>query len=657
MLFAAAGVILLERESNMALVNILAFGICLLMLAYVLRESLAECLPVLFCMLILILYVLAILHHLSWIDYLGCIIAVGFAVWLVGCGEEKRKAFGSFCRENMTQTSFIIGLLGFVMIALGVSGKVVTWWDDVNFWLTDVKALYYLDGLAGRYGNAAPSFGDYPPGSQLIKWWFLHLDPGTFREGLAFIGYHTMNMVFMLPMFRALDTKNPIVLSCSAIILWIFPSITEVYGYDGFCADLTMACIYGGFLFGVIDREKHTDTFYYGRLMLYLGVLVLIKSTGFIWAAFGLIFVYGCFYLRGQILQEGKKGLLRGAVFITAAPLVTGASWMGLCILLRRVAKTTSTAVKYVITDEYGLSAYSKEYASAYIQAFVKEPLHKIKGFGLDLTPLACYILIGLLLAFFIYKRLLPPREGKFVLAYSMISGIVYYIIIYISHLTIFAMETQYLEASGMISSIERYGAPFTAGTLLFLACVWMEQGDKLFAKSSWPHFLGKYGKVDCLFLMIALTAQWNVSYHGLIGYREEVPGQLEARADMLDEEARLFLNALEVLDREQSARVFCIQRRRLSWVHNSYTNLEASPVSVVYQNINLEEASADWLAQEIAASHASYLYVEQMEGAEVMLPFLTKNEENFDCGTLYRIAASEDGTLLLEKATGKDTD
>ena len=55
----------------MALVNILAFGVCLLMLAYIFGESLAECLPVLFCILVLVLYGLAILHHLSWIDYLG----------------------------------------------------------------------------------------------------------------------------------------------------------------------------------------------------------------------------------------------------------------------------------------------------------------------------------------------------------------------------------------------------------------------------------------------------------------------------------------------------------------------------------------------------------------------------------------------------------
>lgn len=325
-----------------------------------------------------------------------------------------------------------------------------------------------------------------------------------------------------------------------------------------------------------------------------------------------------------------------------------------LCLLLRRVTQTTATAVKYVTTDEYGLSGYKREYASAFIQAFLREPLHKIKGVGLDLTPLACYILIGLLLVFFLRKHLLPDREGKFVLGFVGISGIVFYLIIFLAHLTIFATETQYLEASGMISSIERYGAPFTIGTLFFLACIWMEQGDKLFAGDKWPEICRRYGKISCLIFLTAITAQWNVSYHGLIGYRKEVSDQLQIRADMLDEKARIFLNALEVLDYTESTRVYCIQGGALRWVHNTYTNLEASPVSVVYQNINLQDAPVDWLEQEIIASHAFYLYVEEMEGMEVLLSFLPEGEEVFIPNILYRIVRREDGTIRLEAAENK---
>lgn len=63
---------------------------------------------------------------------------------------------------------------------------------------------------------------------------------------------------------------------------------------------------------------------------------------------------------------------------------------------------------------------------------------------------------------------------------FGIVSGALFYAIIFIAHITIFATETQYLEASGMISSIERYGAPFTIGTLLFLAHIWMDCGERL---------------------------------------------------------------------------------------------------------------------------------------------------------------------------------
>ena len=83
-----------------------------------------------------------------------------------------------------------------VVMTVCVSSKVVSWWDDYNFWATDVKSLFYLDGFAGKYANAAPEFGDYPPGTQMIKWWFMHFSPGRFREGLMFAGYYFMNLSF-----------------------------------------------------------------------------------------------------------------------------------------------------------------------------------------------------------------------------------------------------------------------------------------------------------------------------------------------------------------------------------------------------------------------------------------------------------------------------
>ena len=719
----------------MSVINIIAFFICLFALAYFWKESLADVFPALTCMLVLMLYGLAFLHRLNWIDGIGVLVIVLFGVWLVRSEQSRRESFGKTCLQNMTQTSFIISVALLIAVILCTSGKVVTWWDDINFWATDVKSLYYLNGFAGKYGNVAPEFGDYPPGGQMIKWWFLHFNPDGFREGLAFAGYYCMNLVFMLPLLRKIRGRNILLMGGMAIALWLLPGIAEVYGYDGFCADLTLACIYGGFLYAVIDREGKKESFYYARLALYLSVLVLVKSVGFIWALFGIVFFLAYQYRMGgrevptagqeregqsasaavkkregqsasaavkeregqSVSAAGKSSGKQSAepvgkakdrlkaFLVCAAPVVAGGSWMLFCLLMRRVTKTTTTAVKYMTTDEYGISGYTGDFARAFLEAFVSLPLHKKRTFGLDLTPLSFYLCICLLVIFFYRKKLMPKKQGRLVLWFSILSGALFYGIIFIAHITIFATETQYLEASGMISSIERYGAPFTIGTLLFLAHIWMNCGAGLFAapedgrpgrdreqsvkephgdegtsarephwdreesvKEPWYQrgFMAKYGVCLCFLLFVGLTADWRTGYHGLIGYRKEVPEQLTARAEMTDEDGALFLEKIKVLGTGESTRICYVQRDdEPKWVRNSYTNLAASPISVVYCAVNLDDAVPDWMAEQIRDSHASYLYVEQTD-ADTWKVFNNMTDDGtFSCEKLYRI--EDDGTQM----------
>ncbi len=623
----------------MAVIQILSFTIVVLLLSYYWKEDFVTVLPSAVCGLVLLLYVLAICRHLAWIDFVQIGVLVFVGMWLA---VRKKKEVLSYWKEELRRPSFWAAAVMIGAVAACVSGKVVSWWDDVNFWATDAKSLYYLDGFAGKYGNAAPEFGDYPPGAQLFKWWFLHMDTDIFREGLAFVGYHLMNLVFLLPLFGKVKGKNVLVIGLVSAALWWFPSIAEVYGYQGFCADLTMACIYGGFLYSVTDREGHKESFYYGRLALYLSVLVIIKSVGFIWAAFGLLFLYLHYFLTERDDRTPRRNLY--LAMVTLSPVLSGGSWMLFCLLMRRVTKTTATAVKYMTTDEYGLSGYMGEFAKAFVQAFFTEPLHKEKTWALDLTPFGLYLCICLLVIFFWKKSLMSKKQGKLVLWFSIVSGVLFYGIIFLAHITIFATETQYLTPSGMISSIERYGAPFTVGTLLFLSFLWMEYGDKLFA--AFPPFLARYGTCLCLVLAVALTAGWRTGYDGLIGYRETVPDILQERDEMVDEDADRFLQKLWVLDVRECARVFYIQRDdQARWVRNSYTNLEASPVSVVYKGVNLEDATGGWLADEIRASHADYLYVEESEADTAALFADMLPEGIFETQSLYRI--EDDGNRI----------
>lgn len=646
----------------MSVLHICAVLVCILWLAHCFKVSLVEALPVFVCVLVPVLYVLALIHHLSWIDGIALAVLILSVIWLARQSKEERKDFFSGCASKITCASFITAVLLMAVIAICTSGKVVSWWDDINFWAADVKSLYFLDGFAEKYANVSPEYGDYPPGAQLVKWWFLHLDPHVFREGLAFVGYYMMNMAFMLPLLRKLKGRNVPVMVLTAAALWFLPSIVEVYGYDGFCADLTMACIYGGFLLAVTDMNGVRPVFYYGRCALYLGVLVLIKSVGFVWALFGLIFMF--LYLRcsdhakdsGEVCAENRKrasiGKWRGFLATAAFPILTGGSWMLFCLLMRRVTRTTATAVKYMTTDEYGISGYTKEFAEAFLRAFAGSPLHKEKTAVVDLTPIGFYLCISLLVMLFygIGNRsgLLRPRDrrGKMILWFTLASGAVFYAVIFAAHITIFATETQYLEPAGMISSIERYGAPFTVGTLIFLAGIWLEGAEHLFDKPKLPDFVRKYGTYLCLILFVALTAGYQAGYYGLVGYREDVSAKLEERAGMIGEDERQFLDRVKVFKTDKGTRVCYIRRGDVPrWVNNSYASYEASPISVVYKSINLDDAPTDWMVQEIRASHAEYLYVEETD-ADVGAVFdeITQGEA-FSCGALYYI--TDEGTKM----------
>lgn len=642
----------------MASVHILAVLICILFLAWRFRVSLAEALPVFVCGLTLALYVLAFFRRLSWIDGIAVLVIVLSAAWLVSRTREERRSFIDMCRNNMTQTSFVISAALLVVVAVCTSAKMVIWWDDFNFWAVDVRALYFSDGFAGRYGNVASAFGDYPPASQLIKWWFLHLNPQEFREGLAFAGYYTMNLVFLLPLLRKEKGKNVLVMFFMAAALWFFPSVGEYFGYQGFCADLTMACIYGGFLYAVTDREVESESFYYGRLALYLGVLVLVKSIGFVWALFGLIFLMLYRYFvegrpqRGDGAAQYKDGSRRGgrgglaAVFLL--PAITGGSWMLFCLIMRRIANSTTTAVKYMVTDEYGLSGYMGEYAAAFGRAFFRFPLHRTESFFIDLTPMGCYLCICLISLIFLKSKLLSVSMGKLILGFCTVSGALFYGIIFLAHITIFAGETQYLDAEGMILSIERYGAPFTIGTLLFLAQIWLNNGARLFDREKYPAWLRRYGVQLCFILFVALTANYQIGYDGLVGYRNESEELLGEREGYVDEEAEAFLGEIQMLRTNKRARVYYFRGADTPEFHNIYTSYLAAPVSVVHKEMELDEASAEWVLDQIRASHASYLYAEETGGDENAVFDAVTQGEAFSCGALYRIEDDGESIKLI---------
>lgn len=646
-------------------IQITAFFILLLGIAWRFRIHLVEAAAVGSALLILGLYVLAFFRALSFSDYIAVTGIVLCGIYLAKLSQEKRKELLQFARREMVSPATLTALIMTVVMTVCVSSKVVSWWDDYNFWATDVKSLFYLDGYAQKYTNVAAEFGDYPPGTQLMKWWFLHFSPGKFREGLMFAGYYFLNLSFLFPMLRILNrdcrrrenlqkgadeisgytaqrTKYSVwkkisQMAIAAALLWLFPSVAEAFWCDGCCADLTMALVYGAFLVSVVDKE-HGRFFYYGRQTLFLMVLVLCKNTGFLWAAFGLLFDYGYHFLFLRF-DTTKRRNAWPLLIVTLFPVLTEGSWLGFCLLSRRVAKLTGTAIQ-MVTGGMNIPAYQSEMVKAFAKAFLTWPLHRGKTPGIDLSPLGLFLLL-LVFVWVLWKaRMLERRKALYLGSFLAITGVVFYSINLVSHLTIFAVETQYLEPFGMVSSIERYGAPFAIGGLYLLA-FFATRGAKAQA-----------GAVFCM-VFVLVTTDYGAAYRALYGYRSEVEEILAQREEIIDEAAEEFLAAVNGR-KDFSGRVLYLRDiSDVSWVRNTYVGFEASPVSVMYGNIDVATADSQVIINAIWEAHAGFVYVDELfgeqEGAgeELFHPFM--NGEEFCYGCLYQVQETGDGVRLAK--------
>lgn len=626
----------------MFIIQIIAFLILLLWIAWGFKVQLTEAFPVGCSALVLLLYGLSFFRILSFSDWLAAIGIIAVAVYVLRMERERRASLTAFVRQELSAPGTLTALAMTLLVTVCVSGKVVSWWDDYNFWATDVKSIFYLDGFAHKYANVAAEFGDYPPGTQMIKWWFLHFSPAEFREGLMFAGYYFMNLMFLFPILKILKKRNIFKMAAAGAALWLFPAVAEVFWCDGCCADLTMAVVYGAFLTAVIDRGGHRRLFYYGRQALFLMVLVLCKNTGFVWAAFGLLFDYGYHYLghrQQNTSKEGKKGDRRWLFAVTLLPVLTELSWLGFCLLNRRVAKLTGTAIQ-MATGGMHIPEYQEELVKAFVEAFIKWPLHRWKTAGIDLTPLSLYLFL-LLSVFLLYRfHVLDRKKAYYFAGFLAVSGILFYAFNLLSHLTIFAVETQYLEPYGMVSSIERYGAPFAIGGLYLIAFLILN---------------GKRPAVGAALCMvfILLTTDYVSAYRALLGHgnrREEI---LTEREEIIDENAERFLEAIAGGKNRRIGRVLYLRDLSdVSWVRNTYVGFEASPVSVMYGNIDSTTSGSEDIANAVRDSHAGFLYVDELkgDGEALFSPFL--EEGQFEYGCLYQIR-EEAGWMRLLKYDG----
>lgn len=569
------------------------------------RLKFYDALPLTTAGLILVLYILAFSGAMENIVFFVAF----FAVYLLIRAYKKR-----YRPDMYTVADSVAFVLISVIVSLLIKDHVVKWWDDVNFWATDAKALYYLNGFTGKYGNVAPEFGDYPPAIQIAKWCALKFSPDEYREGYAFVGYSLMNMIFLLPLMKVADsaTKN-----CSkgiaviirivwmAVIMLIPGMVNDVWSY-GACADVTMGIVYGAMLMAIYEvtcgESDKQNVIAYIKVALYGSVTALCKNTGFMWVTFAVI-------LFIALTLRTKKSLKNTVITAVSIYLVQG-SWWANCLINRRIAKLTG-ALARTATAGLSMPEDAADKLKYYLLGFIKEPMHTTHTPLLDISAFAMFIVLTFMS---VMICLSGRREGsdddmfsahRIMIIYTVLSGIAIYVIVLMSHMSIFATETQYGSSEVMAISISRYGAPFTIGTLMLLLSVMFEKkiADRHVTIS-----------LAVALLLIILTTDHPAYGYMLRGYMADRESDLKARADMIDQEGQMYIDHLDSLSKEEYNDIkghrvlFLRDGSRIHWVNDTYINYAVAPIATVYASYD-EDMSENDVRELIGTSHADYIY------------------------------------------------
>ena len=146
------------------------------------KENIADTLAVSASILILLLYCLAFFRGLKLIGIVSFIYILAEIVCVI---RSKRYKETFICLNSVILICFVLTA---VSVTILTSKEIFTWWDDINFWSSDAKQIFFMNGFPGKYGNVSPEFGDYPPVTSLFKWLFLQISPDSYDESFQFAG-------------------------------------------------------------------------------------------------------------------------------------------------------------------------------------------------------------------------------------------------------------------------------------------------------------------------------------------------------------------------------------------------------------------------------------------------------------------------------------
>lgn len=605
-----------------------------LFLAIRYRDSLVQTMPATLISIGLVLYGLAFFRRLHWITpILACCLA---ALCLLLGREMKRRGVRDALRivcMPLREPQFWINTAVLAAIFVLVGYRQVLEWDAYNFWGADIKSLFYRNGFAERGSNVAASFGDYPPYTQLLIWWVLHIF-GRCDEGLMFGGYFLYSAMVLFGTTDRLHLKRFSHKLAAGIgstaLLFALPSVVDTSWYRALYVDPVMGILWGALLCAFALEHTCSEGFHFYKCAVLLMALTLTKTIGFLWAGYAVVF-----YLVWNGVS--KKSLGRGGILAAAAAVVY-ASWRIYCGLLQRTTYLTGGIVPGVkdrlgeiLNGTFFSSGNNLAYIKSYVKAFLFAPAHRASTGAVDLTPVLVVLLILALFSAFRLARWIERRRFVRLLGFGFCIYALTYSVLLSGHLTIFYNETQYLAPENMLTQMTRYGAPMNIGFLVLALAICMDR----FRLPEGKRSAGRAAAVipGLAALAVFLCAGYPTMADCLIrGHDPLNPQRIEKRA-VFAESYDEFLTALsQVPVAGENRRVLLLLS---SADFNPIVTFLASPISIQTAYYS-ESVTVESLREMAGRVGASWIYVqdgspEQIERLEQLIP-------DFRIHTLYTV-------------------
>ena len=344
--------------------------------AHVYKKNISDALALSGAGLLMIMYVLAFFRGLKLTGPLAvAVIAYVFARTVFEARENSSlgKELLALGKELLDPMVLLLAMT-VAVVGFATSGHIFTWWDDINYWSADAKQLFFINGFPGKYGNASPEYGDYPPVTSLAKWLFLQISPGQYKESLQFLGYFWLNGMFLLPLLARIksaidesDLKSGLKIPASVVsflAVMLLPGVFNGIIYYGTPSDITMAIVYGALLLAIYDQSAHGKVFYYVRIGLFVALLLLTKNVAFEWGLFALVF---------YVVVAKKEKYIWLSILGGGGAL---GSWLLFCLLNRRVAKLTGESIRMATSGNYTAPDNIFDKMRYFFEGFWKQPMH-----------------------------------------------------------------------------------------------------------------------------------------------------------------------------------------------------------------------------------------------------------------------------------------